>query len=171
MLGKTGRDVSVVGLGCWQLGGGWGEVGDDQAMAILNAAVDSGVTFLDTADGYGDGRSERFIGMLLAHRPDAELTVATKMGRLANPHVAGAYHLDAFRAWTDRSRMNLGVDTIDLIQLHCPPTVVYSDPVIYDALDTLVDEGRVAAYGVSVETVDEALEALQIGRASWRETV
>ena len=161
MLGKTGRDVSVVGLGCWQLGGGWGEVGDDQAMAILNAAVDSGVTFLDTADGYGDGRSERFIGMLLAHRPDAELTVATKMGRLANPHVAGAYHLDAFRAWTDRSRMNLGVDTIDLIQLHCPPTVVYSDPVIYDALDTLVDEGRVAAYGVSVETVDEALEALR----------
>lgn len=161
MLGKTGRDVSVVGLGCWQLGGGWGEVGDDQAMAILDAAVDAGVTFLDTADGYGDGRSERFIGMLLAHRPDAGLTVATKMGRLANPHVAEAYHLDAFRAWTDRSRMNLGVETLDLIQLHCPPTPVYADPAIYDALDTLVDEGRVAAYGVSVETVDEALEALR----------
>jgi aryl-alcohol dehydrogenase-like predicted oxidoreductase len=161
VLGKTGRDVSVVGMGCWQLGGGWGEVGDDQAMAILDAAVDSGVTFLDTADGYGDGRSERFIGMLLAHRPDAGLTVATKMGRLANPHVAEAYHLDAFRAWTDRSRMNLGVDKLDLIQLHCPPTPVYSDPAIYDALDTLVDEGRIAAYGVSVETVDEALEALR----------
>jgi aryl-alcohol dehydrogenase-like predicted oxidoreductase len=161
VLGKTGRDVSVVGLGCWQLGGGWGEVGDDQAMAILDAAVDSGVTFLDTADGYGDGRSERFIGMLLAHRPDAGLTVATKMGRLANPHVAEAYNLDAFRAWTDRSRMNLGVDRLDLIQLHCPPTPVYADPAIYDALDTLVDEGRVAAYGVSVETVDEALEALR----------
>ena len=161
MLGKTGRDVSVVGLGCWQLGGGWGEVGDDQAMAILDAAVDSGVTFLDTAAGYGDGRSERFIGMLLAHRPDAGLTVATKMGRRADPHVAEAYNLDAFRAWTDRSRMNLGVDKLDLIQLHCPPTPVYSDPAIYDALDTLVDEGRVAAYGVSVERVDEALEALR----------
>ena len=152
----------MVGLGCWQLGADWGDVGDEQAMAILNAAVDAGVTFLDTADVYGDGRSERFVGMLLAHRgPDAGLTVATKLGRRADPHVAGAYTLDAFREWTDRSRMNLGVDTLDLVQLHCPPTPVYSDPAVYDALDTLVDEKRVAAYGVSVETVDEALEALR----------
>jgi aryl-alcohol dehydrogenase-like predicted oxidoreductase len=161
VLGKTGRDVSVVGLGCWQLGADWGDVGDEQAMAILDAAVDSGVTFLDTADVYGDGRSERFIGMLLAHRPDAGLTVATKMGRRANPHLPSAYTLDAFRAWTDRSRMNLGVETLDLVQLHTPPSPVFADAAVYDALDTLVDEGRVAAYGVSVETVDEALEALR----------
>jgi aryl-alcohol dehydrogenase-like predicted oxidoreductase len=161
VLGRTGRDVGVVGLGCWQLGGGWGDVGDEQAMSILHAAVDAGVTFLDTADGYGDGRSERFIGRLLAERgPDAGLTVATKMGRLANPHVASAYTLDAFRAWTDRSRENLGVDTLDLIQLHCPPTEIYGRDDVYDALDTLVAEGRVAAYGVSVETVAEALTAI-----------
>jgi aryl-alcohol dehydrogenase-like predicted oxidoreductase len=162
VLGKTGRDVSAVGLGCWQLGADWGDVGDDQAMAILDAAVDSGVTFLDTADVYGDGRSERFVGMLLAHRgPDAGLTVATKMGRRADPHAAGAYTLDAFREWTDRSRINLGVDTLDLIQLHCPPTEVFHRADVYDALDALVDEGRAAAYGVSVETVNEALEALR----------
>jgi aryl-alcohol dehydrogenase-like predicted oxidoreductase len=160
VLGRTGRDVSVVGLGCWQLGADWGEVGEDQAMAILEAAVDSGVTFLDTADVYGDGRSERFVGRLLAQRPDAGLVVATKMGRRANPHVADAYTLDAFRAWTDRSRKNLGVDTLDLVQLHCPPTEVFSRDEVYDALDTLVEEGRVAAYGVSVETAEEALTAI-----------
>ena len=161
MLGRTGRGVSVVGLGCWQLGADWGDVGDAQAMAILHAAVDAGVTFLDTADVYGDGRSERFVGRLLAERgPDAGLTVATKMGRRANPHVASAYTLDAFRAWTDRSRENLGVDTLDLVQLHCPPTEVFGRDDTYDALDVLVAEGRVAAYGVSVETVAEALTAI-----------
>ena len=160
-LGRTGRQVGVVGLGCWQLGADWGEVAEDDAMAILGAAVDSGVTFLDTADVYGDGRSERLVGRLLAERgPHAGLTVATKMGRRANPHVADAYSLDAFRGWTDRSRENLGVQTLDLVQLHCPPTEVYSRDEVYDALDTLVQEGRVAAYGVSVETVDEALTAI-----------
>jgi aryl-alcohol dehydrogenase-like predicted oxidoreductase len=160
MLGRTGRPVGVVGLGCWQLGADWGEVGDEQAMAILRAAVDSGVTFLDTADVYGDGRSERFVGQLLRERLDAGLVVATKMGRRADPHVPEAYTLDAFRGWTDRSRENLGVDTLDLVQLHCPPTPVYVRDEVYDALDTLVAEGRVAAYGVSVETVDEALTAI-----------
>lgn len=160
VLGRTGRDVSVVGLGCWQLGADWGEVADDQAMAILEAAVDSGVTFLDTADVYGDGRSERFVGMLLAHRgPGAGLTVATKMGRRV-PQEPENYTLDAMRAWTDRSRINLGVDTLDLTQLHCPPSEVIDADVTYDALDTLVDEGRIAAYGVSVETVDQALSAI-----------
>ncbi|HEY0217397.1 MAG TPA: aldo/keto reductase, partial [Cellulomonas sp.] len=118
-----------------------------------------------TADVYGDGRSERLVGRFLAERttrlPGAERpTVATKMGRRADPHVAGAYTLDAFRAWTDRSRTNLGVDTLDLVQLHCPPTAVLGSDATYDALDTLVAEGRVAAYGVSVETVDEALTAI-----------
>ena len=160
VLGRTGREVGVVGLGCWQLGADWGEVSEDSALAILDAAVDAGVTFLDTADVYGDGRSERLVGRLLAQRPDAGLTVATKMGRRANPHVPEAYTLDAFRAWNDRSRENLGVETLDLVQLHCPPTEVYSRESTYDDLDTLVSEGRIAAYGVSVETVDEALTAI-----------
>jgi aryl-alcohol dehydrogenase-like predicted oxidoreductase len=161
VLGRTGREVSVVGLGCWQLGADWGEVAEDTALAILDAAVDSGVTFLDTADVYGDGRSERLVGRLLARRgPDAGLVVATKMGRRAAPHVAGAYTLDRFRAWTDRSRENLGVDSLDLVQLHCPPTEVIRTDAVYDALDTLVADGVIKAYGVSVETVDEALAAI-----------
>ncbi|HQY34078.1 aldo/keto reductase [Actinotalea sp.] len=161
VLGRTGLPVSVVGLGCWQLGADWGDVSPDRAMEILHAAVDAGVTFLDTADVYGDGRSEQLIGRLLAERgPQAGLTVATKMGRRASPHAAEAYTLDAFRAWTDRSRANLGVDTLDLVQLHCPPSEVFGRDATYDALDVLVEEGRVAAYGVSVETVDEALTAI-----------
>jgi aryl-alcohol dehydrogenase-like predicted oxidoreductase len=160
VLGRTGRPVSVVGLGCWQLGADWGTVADDDALAILGAAVDTGVTFLDTADVYGDGRSERFVGQFLASRPGHGITVATKMGRRADPHVADAYTLDNFRAWTDRSRTNLGVDTLDLVQLHCPPTEVLGRDATYDALDTLVAEGRIAAYGASVETVDEALTAI-----------
>ncbi|MGO4604363.1 aldo/keto reductase [Terrabacter sp. 2YAF2] len=159
-LGRAGRQVSVVGLGCWQLGADWGDVDESDAMAVLHAAVDDGVTFLDTADVYGDGRSETLIGRLLAERPDAGLTVATKMGRRADPHVPEAFTIEAFRAWTDRSRRNLGVDRLDLVQLHCPPTPVLSDDRVYDALDTLVDEGAIAAYGVSVETCDEALTAV-----------
>jgi len=167
VLGRTGRKVSVIGLGCWQLGADWGNVEEDEALAVLAGAVDAGVTFLDTADVYGDGRSERLIGQFLAGRAEgvadgvhAPLTVATKIGRRADPHVASAYTLDAFRAWTDRSRANLGVETLDLVQLHCPPTEVFSLDATYDALDTLVAEGRAAAYGVSVETVDEALTAI-----------
>jgi len=160
VLGRTGRSVGVVGLGCWQLGADWGDVTSDTALAVLDAAVDAGVTFLDTADVYGDGRSERLVGELLAARPSAGLTVATKMGRRADPHTPEEYTLDHYRAWTDRSRTNLGVDTLDLVQLHCPPTPVFHREQTYDDLDTLVDEGRIAAYGVSVETVDEALAAI-----------
>ena len=160
-LGRTGRAVGVVGFGAWQIGADWGTVDDDAALAALEAAVDAGVTFVDTADVYGDGRSERFVGELLRRRPDAGLTVATKLGRRADPHVAAAYTLDAFRGWTDRSRRNLGVDTLDLVQLHCPPPDVYSRDAVFDALDTLVEEKRIAAYGVSVETCDEALAALR----------
>ncbi|MBD0292384.1 MAG: aldo/keto reductase [Jiangellaceae bacterium] len=159
-LGRIGRQVSVVGLGCWQLGSDWGQLDEHQAFAILRAAVDGGVTFLDTADVYGDGRSEALIGEFLAHEGGAGVTVATKMGRRARPHVAEAYTLENFRNWVDRSRRNLRMDTVDLIQLHCPPTAVYADERVYDALDTLVAEGRAAAYGVSVETVDEALTAI-----------
>lgn len=160
VLGRTGKAVGIVGLGCWQLGADWGSVDEDDALEVLAASVDAGVTFLDTADVYGDGRSERLIGRFLAERGREGITVATKMGRRADPHVPEAYTLDAFRGWTDRSRENLGVETLDLVQLHCPPTAVFSDDAVYDALDTLVEERRIAAYGVSVETVDEALAAI-----------
>src|SRR4051812_40226728 len=156
-LGRTGRDVGVVGLGAWQLGADWGDVDEGDALAVLNSAVEGGVTFIDTADVYGDGRSERLVGRLLEDRDG--LTVATKMGRRVE-QVPSAYNLDAFRAWNDRSRQNLGVDTIDLVQLHCPPTEVYSTDAVFDALDTLVEEKRIAAYGVSVETCAEALTAI-----------
>ena len=158
-LGRTGRTVSVVGLGTWQLGADWGEVATDDALAVLEASVEAGVTFFDTADVYGDGRSEQVIGRFLADHPGSGITVATKIGRRVE-QVPEHYVLDNFRAWTDRSRRNLGVDTLDLVQLHCPPTAVYRDGAVFDALDTLVDEGAIAAYGVSVETVEEALLAI-----------
>ncbi|MDN3358660.1 aldo/keto reductase [Actinomadura sp. DC4] len=156
-LGRTGRQVGVIGLGAWQLGADWGEVGEDDALATLTAAVDAGVTFIDTADVYGDGRSERIVGGFVKGRTG--LTVATKMGRRV-PQEPSAYTLDNFRAWNDRSRENLGVDTVDLVQLHCPPTEVFSDEAVYDALDSMVEERRIAAYGVSVETCDQALTAI-----------
>lgn len=160
VLGRTDRPVSVIGQGCWQLGADWGDVGEDQAMAILDAALDAGITFYDTADVYGDGRSERLVGRLLREHPDAGLVVATKMGRRATPHVSEEFTLDSFRRWNDRSRENLGVDTLDLVQLHCPPPAVYHRDEVFDWLDGFVAEDRVAAYGVSVETVAEALSAI-----------
>ncbi|MEL7976978.1 aldo/keto reductase [Isoptericola sp. F-RaC21] len=159
VLGRTGRLVSVVGLGTWQLGADWGTVDDDQARSVLDAAFESGVTFFDTADVYGDGRSEQALGAFLADHRDKGITVATKMGRRMD-QVPENYVLSNFREWTDRSRRNLGVERLDLVQLHCPPSSVYSDDEVYDALDTLVAEGVTAAYGVSVETVDEALTAI-----------
>jgi aryl-alcohol dehydrogenase-like predicted oxidoreductase len=159
ILGRTGRDVSVVGLGAWQLGADWGDVDESDAMATLHAAVDAGVTFVDTADVYGDGRSERLVGRLVRERPDAGLLVATKMGRRVE-QTPEAYNRENFRAWNDRSRANLGVDTLDLVQLHCPPTAVYSTDAVFDVLDEMVAEKRIAAYGVSVETVAEALTAI-----------
>jgi aryl-alcohol dehydrogenase-like predicted oxidoreductase len=157
--GRVGRAMSVIGLGTWQLGADWGQVDEKDALAVLSAAADSGVTFLDTADVYGDGRSERLIGQFLASNPSLPVMVATKMGRRVAQDPA-LYTVGNFRAWTDRSRANLGVDVLDLVQLHCPPTPVYSTDAVYDALDTLVAEQRVAAYGVSVETCDEALAAI-----------
>jgi aryl-alcohol dehydrogenase-like predicted oxidoreductase len=154
---RWGRDAGVIGLGTWQLGADWGAVSEDEAHATLQAAYDSGVTFFDTADVYGDGRSEQFLGSFRTSHPD--ITIATKMGRRVAQEPAN-YSLDNFRAWTDRSRQNLGVDTLDLVQLHCPPTPVFSTDAVYDALDTLVQEKRIGAYGVSVERVDEALAAI-----------
>ena len=159
VLGRTGRLVSVVGLGTWQLGADWGEVSEADARAVLDASAEAGVTFFDTADVYGDGRSEEIIGSYLADNPGSGITVATKMGRRA-PQEPESYTLANFREWTDRSRRNLRTDRLDLVQLHCPPSAVVKDDQVYDALDTLVSEGAIAAYGVSVETVDEALAAI-----------
>jgi len=161
-LGRTGRTVSVIGLGTWQLGADWGDVSEPDARAVLDASRQAGVTFFDTADVYGDGRSESIVGAWRAGLSDAEraaITVATKMGRRA-PLLPENYTAENFRAWTDRSRANLRMDTLDLVQLHCPPSAVYRSDAVYDALDALVDSGAIAAYGVSVETADEALTAI-----------
>ncbi|MGL3151578.1 aldo/keto reductase [Microbacterium sp. A82] len=158
-LGRTGRDVSTIGLGTWQLGADWGEVSEADARAVLDASAESGVTFFDTADVYGDGRSESIIGQWRRDNADVELTVATKMGRRAE-QIPANYVYENFHEWTDRSRRNLGVDTLDLVQLHCPPTAVYADDAVFDALDRLVEEGAIANYGVSVETTAEALAAI-----------
>ena len=155
---RLGRDVSVIGLGCWQLGADWGQVSEADALTLLEASVDAGVTFLDTADVYGDGRSETLVGRFIKGR--SGLTVATKMGRRLPEQTPEGYSRANFRAWNDRSRANLGMDTLDLVQLHCPPTEAYSRDEIFDALDELVAEQRIAAYGVSVETVEEALAAI-----------
>jgi aryl-alcohol dehydrogenase-like predicted oxidoreductase len=157
-LGRTGRTVSVIGLGTWQLGADWGDVTEADATAVLAASVEAGVTFFDTADVYGDGRSEQIIGHFLEHS-GADITVATKMGRRAE-QLPENYVLANFRAWTERSRRNLGTETLDLVQLHCPPSAVVESGEVYDALDTLVDEGVIANYGVSVETCDQALAAI-----------
>jgi aryl-alcohol dehydrogenase-like predicted oxidoreductase len=159
-LGRTGRPVSVIGLGTWQLGADWGSVDDAAARAVLDASHASGVTMFDTADVYGDGRSEQRIAAWL---DDAGLRgtvlVATKMGRRMDQTVEN-YSPAHFREWTDRSRRNLGVDTLDLVQLHCPPDGVYASDAVFDSLDALVADGTVAAYGVSVETVEQALAAI-----------
>lgn len=158
-LGRTGREVSVVGLGTWQLGADWGEVSEDDAREVLETSAAEGITFYDTADVYGDGRSERIVGRFLADHAADGFTVATKMGR-RDEQVPENYSPSNFRAWVDRSRTNLGVDRLDLVQLHCPPTEVIEADATYDALDALVEDGSIAAYGVSVETADQALAAL-----------
>ncbi len=151
------RSVSVVGLGTWQLGADWGDVADEDAHRVLDLAVAEGVTFFDTADVYGDGRSERFCGELLRRHP--HVFVATKMGRRVE-QIPQNYNRDNFLAWNDRSRENLGVEKLALVQLHCPPDGVFDDDAVFDALDEMARDGRIAAYGVSVETCDQALRAI-----------
>jgi aryl-alcohol dehydrogenase-like predicted oxidoreductase len=157
-MGRAGLEVSEVGFGAWQVGADWGDVDEDTALETLRAAADAGVTFFDTADVYGDGRSERLVGRLLKERP--EIVVATKMGRRLEQTVEN-YSPDNFRAWNDRSRENLGVDTLPLVQLHCPPTDLYYHPEVFEDLEAMVAEGRMTAYGVSVERVEEALKAIE----------
>ena len=158
-LGRTGRTVSVISLGTWQLGGDWGTVSEADAHAVLDASIEAGVTMFDTADVYGDGRSESLIGGYRAAHPDLDVVVATKMGRRVAQETEN-YTLENFRAWTDRSRANLRTDRLDLVQLHCPPTAVFASDEVFDGLDTLVSEGAIANYGVSVETSAQALTAI-----------
>src|SRR5712671_3257388 len=158
-LGKTNRDVSEIGFGAWAIGGSWGETDDDESLEAMNAAVDAGVTFFDTADVYGDGRSERLIARLLRER-DEPLVVATKFGRRA-PLLVQNYTYENLRGWLQRSLENLGIESADLVQLHCPPWDAYYTPAVFEACDRLADEGLLRAYGVSVEKVEEALKAIE----------
>ena len=158
---RAAIDVSEVGFGAWAIGGAWGDVPEADAMASLHAAVERGVTFFDTADVYGDGRSERLIARLIRERSDAEILVATKAGRRLDPHVAAGYTIGNIEAFVDRSLANLETERIDLLQLHCPPTDVYYNPELFQGLDRLVEHGKLARYGVSVERVEEGLKALE----------
>ncbi len=161
IFGRTGRPTTRIGFGAWAIGGTWGEVTLEDAKATLHAALDAGMTFIDTADVYGDGRSERIIREVLAERPGERPFVATKAGRRLSPHVASGYNEANIEAFIDRSLGNLGVERLDLVQLHCPPTPVYSDPGTYAALDAIKAKGKIADYGVSVETVEEARQAIR----------
>lgn len=160
-LGTTGMRVSEISLGTWAFGSEWGSVSDEDSMATMRRALDLGVNFLDTADVYGDGRSEQLIGRLLKERPNDEIFVATKAGRRLDPHTPEGYNYENLSAFAERSLKNLGVEALDLLQLHCPPTPVYRRDETFGALDRLVDEGKVRHYGVSVEKVEEARAALE----------
>jgi aryl-alcohol dehydrogenase-like predicted oxidoreductase len=160
-LGRTGATISEIGFGAWQIGGAWGDVSEEDGKRALNAALDAGVTFIDTADVYGDGRSEKIITAVLKERGGDKPFVATKAGRRLNPHVAEGYTAANIEAFIDRSLTNLAVETLDLVQLHCPPTEVFYRPDMFGALDDLTIKGKIRNYGVSVSTVEEALKAIE----------
>ena len=159
-LGRTGWKVSTISFGAWAIGGTWGDVKDDESLAALNRALDLGVNFFDTADGYGDGHSEQLLGKLRKDRNEP-FYIATKIGRRLNPHVASGYNKENLTAFVERSLKNLQMDALDLVQLHCPPTQVYYMPEVFDVLDGLVKAGKLRYYGVSVEKVEEALKAIE----------
>ena len=160
-FGRTGRRVSEIGFGSWAIGASWGEVNDDEARAALHAALDTGVTFIDTADVYGDGHSEKLIAAVMKERGGERPFIATKAGkRLPNQTVEG-YSAENLDAWIDRSLKNLQADTLDLVQLHCPLTDLYYHPEVFERLDRLVEKGKIRNYGVSVERVEEALKAIE----------
>jgi aryl-alcohol dehydrogenase-like predicted oxidoreductase len=159
-LGETGMRVSEISLGTWAFGSEWGVVSDEDSYASLNRAIDLGVNLLDTADVYGDGRSERLIGRLLKDRKDDEIFVATKAGRRLDPHSAEGYDHENLSRFVERSLENLRVEALDLLQLHCPPTEAYRQDATFEALDRLQEAGKIKNYGVSVEKVEEARMAL-----------
>jgi aryl-alcohol dehydrogenase-like predicted oxidoreductase len=159
-FGRTGQTVSEIGFGAWAIGGSWGDVGETEARDALLAALEAGTTFIDTADVYGDGRSERIIRDVLKEWRGTRPMVATKAGRRLSPHTASGYTRANLESFIDRSRKNLGMDTLDLVQLHCPPTEAYYRPEVFEAMDALVASGKIRSYGVSVEKVEEALKAI-----------
>jgi aryl-alcohol dehydrogenase-like predicted oxidoreductase len=159
-LGRTGWQISASSFGAWAIGGTWGKVDDKESLAALNRAIDLGVNFIDSADVYGDGRSERLIAQLKKERRE-EIIVATKAGRRLDPHVADGYNRQNLTAYVERSLRNLDTETIDLLQLHCPPTEVYYRPEVFGILDDLVQDGKIRYYGVSVEKVEEAIKAIE----------
>lgn len=161
IFGRTGVAVSEIGFGAWQIGGSWGSVDEADGRAALHAALDAGMTFVDTADVYGDGRSERIIAEVLRERGGDRPFVATKAGRRLDPHVDAGYTAANLEAFVDRSLANLGVERLDLVQLHCPPTETLYRPEVFDALDGLKRAGKIRDYGVSVEKVEEALKAIE----------
>lgn len=159
-LGRTGWRVSTVSFGAWAIGGTWGSVDDRESLAALHRAVDCGVNFFDTADVYGDGRSERLLAQLKRERQE-EIIIATKAGRRLDPHIATGYTIENLTAFIERSLRNLEVEALDLLQLHCPPTEVYYWPELFAGLDDLVRQGKIRHYGVSVEQVEQALKAIE----------
>ena len=160
-FGSLDWNVSEIGLGCWQIGADWGEVSSDKAKEVLKSSFDNGVNFFDTADVYGMGRSEKFVGEFIKSVSE-RIYVATKAGRQINPHVAeGYYNKELMESYVDQSLSNLNVETIDLLQMHCPPTEVYSSDHTFDMLDHLVSKGKIQHYGFSVQTVDEALACIK----------
>lgn len=159
-FGRTGWRVSEIGLGAWAIGSQWGEVSEEDALAAILTSVDEGVNFIDTADVYGDGRSERLISKALKARQD-EVYVATKAGRRLNPHVAEGFTKENLTAFVERSLRNLEVEALDLLQLHCPPREVYYMPEVFGVLDDLAQAGKLRFYGVSVEKVEEAIKAIE----------
>lgn len=159
-LGRTGWKVSTISFGAWAIGGSWGSVDDQDSLAALHKAVDLGVNLIDTADVYGDGRSERLVARLRRERREA-VYVATKAGRRLDPHTADGYNRQNLTSFVERSLKNLDVEALDLLQLHCPPTEVYYRPEVFGVLDDLVKQGKLRFYGVSVEKVEEALKAIE----------
>lgn len=159
-LGRTGYTVSEIGFGAWAIGADWGEVDEATAASALHAGLDAGMSFIDTADVYGDGRSERIVARVKAEREERP-TVATKAGRRLEPHVCEGYTPQNLESFVDRSREYLAMDTLDLVQLHCPPTQVYYEPELFAGMDRLTAAGKVAHWGVSVEKVEEALKAME----------
>jgi aryl-alcohol dehydrogenase-like predicted oxidoreductase len=160
-FGKTNWQVSEIGFGAWAIGGDWGHVSQEDALEALRTAIREGVNFIDTADVYGDGRSERLVGQVIKEFPDQRIFVATKAGRRLNPHVPQGFTRENLTAFIERSLKNLGVEALDLVQLHCPPTEVFYMPEVFGYLDDLVAEGKIQYYGVSVEKVEEAIKALE----------
>jgi aryl-alcohol dehydrogenase-like predicted oxidoreductase len=159
-LGRTGYKVSTISFGAWAIGGTWGPVQDEESLAALHRAVDLGVNFFDTADVYGDGRSEQLLAKLKRQRSEPIL-IATKAGRRLDPHLASGYNRQNLNAFIERSLRNLETECLDLVQLHCPPTEVYYNPEVFGVLDDLVQAGKIRYYGVSVEKVEEALKAIE----------